>query len=268
MQWVSFIIIVAILGIHGVYPDLFHVDKYSMALVFLLGIPLLFPFLKKAKWLGAEFEFKEEIEKTKHLVEKTEELTAKSDTYISKSTSYFQTFQLQNAHHLIDIDPNLSLASIRIEIERVLSSGIHTFMGKDALKQKSLRSYIQWYRKQGIISQFQAEALNTIVKMCNKAVHGANVSPDEAREIIELTERLNKSFAVGYSVNLEKNKSFKENGLLCEWEHCIEFSPLSENPTELSCHVFGHDCPGGVKTKKECMKTIEDIPEHRFISNN
>ena len=38
-------------------------DNFSIGLLFLLAIPLVAPYLKKAKWFGAEFTFRDEINK-------------------------------------------------------------------------------------------------------------------------------------------------------------------------------------------------------------
>lgn len=235
-----------------------------MGLLFLLAIPLLFPFLKKAKWFGAEFEFKEAIEKTKKLVEKSEKSSKKNVNQMKKTIRKFETFKTQSARHLLDIDPNLSLAALRIEIERIFSNNITTLISETALKQKSLSQYIDWYLDEGLIDIFQVRALRTILDMCNKAVHGATVTKDEAEKIIELTERLNYSFSTGYSINVEPNVDYKEQGLSCEWEHCVEHFPQSEQQTELSCPVFGHDCPGGIESRRKCKKGIDDIPKQRF----
>ena len=71
MQWLTFTIIVFILTIRGFWPESFAFDNYSALLLFLLAIPLLAPFLKKAKWFGAEFDFKESIQTLSTLVEKS-----------------------------------------------------------------------------------------------------------------------------------------------------------------------------------------------------
>ena len=59
IQWVAFTFIIAIVIVRGFWPEEFTLDKYSVGLLFRLAIPLLAPFLKKAKWFGAEFDFKE-----------------------------------------------------------------------------------------------------------------------------------------------------------------------------------------------------------------
>jgi hypothetical protein len=265
MQWAAFIFIVCILIIRGIWPGLFNLDKFSMGLLFLLAIPLLAPYLKKAKWFGAEFVFRDEIKKLDAIVQKSEQQAKEAEEQGKAHIGIFETFSTINALNLIDSDPNLSLAALRIEIEKVLSKTVSNLCDIHQDRKVGNRFYISKLLEEEIISYEQGKALQTIVNMCNKAIHGAQVSSEEAREIILITERLNKSFSTGYSINFEENKDYAKQGLLCEYEHCIENFHISEEPTELSCLVFGHDCPGGTETLNSCNKTIDDIPKKRFI---
>jgi len=77
--------------------------------------------------------------------------------------------------------------------------------------------------------------------------------------------QLNQSFAIGYSIDFSPNEDYKKHGLICEYEHCIEWMPLREKSTKCSCPVFGHDCPGKSKKASKCNKKIEEIPKERFI---
>lgn len=267
MQWVAFFFIVIILIIRGLWPTFFTLDRFSVGLLFLLSIPLLAPYLKKAKWFGAEFVFKDEIIKLDVVVEKTEQQAKDAVARGAVSIHIFETFPTQNSLNLLDSDPNLSLAALRIEIEKVLEKATNRFFDIHKGKKVGNRFYLSKLLEEDVISDEQGEALNAIVNMCDKAVHGAQVSKEEAREIIVLTERLNKSFSVGYSINFEANKDYARQDLLCEWEHCVEHFPLEEKETELSCPVFGHDCPGGIEARKACDRNINDIPEKRFIKN-
>ena len=73
------------------------------------------------------------------------------------------------------------------------------------------------------------------------------------------------STIVGYSTDLTKNEDYAEQGLLCEWEHCIENMPLpTDRSSPLSCRVFGHCCPGGVSGVASCDKTFETFPQKRL----
>ncbi|HEY9833545.1 MAG TPA: DUF4145 domain-containing protein [Stenomitos sp.] len=250
MQWLAFIVIISIVFIHGFWPTAFVLDTFSMGLLFLLAIPLLSPFLKKAKWFGAEFNFKEDIKRATKLVEKSEAKAKEISSKQGKKEVEFKTFTTETARQLLGSDPNLALAALRIEIERVLTAAVAKIDASS--KPKSLRDSINTLYQAQMLSEEQQEALQTICNSANKAVHGADVSKAEAEEIIGLAERLDNSFSFGYSVNFKPNKDYAKQGLTCAWEHCIELFPIQEERGELSCHVFGHDCPGGVKAKKVC----------------
>jgi hypothetical protein len=105
-----------------------------------------------------------------------------------------------------------------------------------------------------VLSFEQVTALRNIIDMCNKAIHGYTISVDEARDIVNLTEELNKSFPVGYSIDFSPNENYEKQGLDGEWEHYIEQMPLQERTTIKSCPIFGHNCPGGAEKVAKCKK--------------
>lgn len=257
------IIGIALIVIHGFWSNIFLVDWFTVLILFILAIPALSQFLKKAKVAGAEFEFREEIESTKKAVQQSVE-KSKSKTNGKSKPVMFETFNLQSAKKLLDSDPVLALASLRIEIERKLSLAVKFF--KLPINREILFEYIDALKKNEILSFEQVKALRKITDMCNKAIHGYTITKDEAREIIDLANKLNQSFSVGYSIDFSKNEDYRKHGLECEWEHCIEFMPLGRTKTEKSCPIFGHDCPEGSDKVRECeprasesiAKTIEN----------
>jgi hypothetical protein len=208
--------------------------------------------LKRAKVPGAEFEFREEIESTKKVVQESVE-KAKSITEGKSKPLPFETFNLYMAKKLLNSDPILALASLRIEIERKLRLAVRSF-NLPVKRRDVLSGIIEALNHEGILSFEQVTALRKIIDMCNKAIHGYEISVIEAREIIQLTEDLNKSFPVGYSMDFSPNEDYEKQGLLCAWEHCIEHMPLKQRTTNESCPIFGHECPGGADKVSECKK--------------
>ena len=252
---------------HGFFPSIFQIDWYSVLILFILSIPVLAPYLRRAKVPGAEFEFKDEILETKKLVQKSiKETQKKNESSANRKTISYETFNLTPIRELLGSDHTLALAALRIEIERRLRNLIPAIIGKKADEFSSI-SLVELIKKLGIFSSEQFSALSKIITMCNKAIHGASVSKSQAEEIISLTEQLNQSFSIGYSINLSSNPEYEKQGLLCEWEHCIELMPLSKRLTKISCPVFGHNCPGGLNKVSSCDKNISDIPRKRFVKN-
>lgn len=263
IQWAAFVFIVAIVIVHGFWSEVFTLDRYSVGLLFLLAIPLLAPFLKKAKWFGAEFDFKENIQQLVNLVEESKE-ESKEIEEEKQPVTIIETFSAESAMNLVEQDPNLSLAALRIEIERILQLAYQTLINPETSAKNGIRFLVKELHEHGAIGEHQRDAIHQITKLCNEAVHGSNVTIHDAIEVINLTTDLSRSFSLGYSINFQPNHKYKEQGLVCQWEHCVEHFPLRENPDNRSCHIFGHDCPGGVGTQVECKKLMDDIPDERF----
>jgi hypothetical protein len=138
IQWLAFAFIVAIIAIRGFWPEVFALDKYSIGLLFLLAIPLLAPFLKKAKWFGAEFDFKENIQELSDLVEESKE-EKKEIPKEKRPAEIIETFSAESAMNLVSQDPNLALAALRIEIERILRLAYKILVDPESSAKKGIR---------------------------------------------------------------------------------------------------------------------------------
>lgn len=235
-QWLIITVLgVALIIIHGFWNNIFTVDVYTIVIFVILSIPFLSHFLKRAKVAGAEFEFREEIESTKKVVQQSVE-KAKSRTNGKSKPVKFETFNLHSAKKLLNSDPILALASLRIEIERKLSLAVKFF--KLPTKGENLSEFIEVLKMKEILYPEQVTALRKIVDMCNKAVHGYTISRDEAGEIVDLAEELNQSFSVGHSIDFSKNEKYKKQGLVCEWEHYRIHASRNETNSEIMSNLW------------------------------
>lgn len=271
-RWAILITItgIALIIIHGLWTDYFRIDYFTIIILVILCIPYFSQFLKKAKVAGAEFEFKDEIESTKKVVKESVE---KSKSKGEMKPLPFETFNMSTAKEIVDSDPILALASLRIEIEKKLRLAAKFFnLGST---KSNLSAIIDALMSNEILSSEKVSALRKIIEMCNKAVHGYDITKREAKDIVNLMEELNQSFSIGYSIDFTKNNQYKKHGLECEWEHCIEFMPLTSNRTKKSCPIFGHNCPEGSDKVSECepralesiAKTIKMIGESKRGKN-
>lgn len=242
MHWIAFIIGVALIIIRGFSSDIFAVDAFSVVILFILFIPFVAQYLRKAKFPGAEFEFKDEIQETKKLVQTSVKQAQKSARTGKKIILPFETFKLSAAKDIFDTDHVLALAALRIEIENKLGILVKS-LNFNISDRSSISRLIEIIGQKAIFSSEQVGALRKIINMCNKAIHGSDISKTEAKLIIDLAEKLNKTFSIGYSIDLSPNLNYEKHGLLCEWEHCIELMPLTARRTKRSCPVFGHNCP-------------------------
>lgn len=94
---------------------------------------------------------------------------------------------------MVEEDPNLALAGLRIELEILacnLGRGFHVALpdnaGATMLFQKLLEG--------GAITNLQFQLLQKILQLCNAAVHGQQVTKDQANAVIELTKYLGDDY--------------------------------------------------------------------------
>jgi len=52
------------------------------------------------------------------------------------------------------------------------------------------------------------------------------------------------------SEQMQPKEDWREDGLVCPYEHCIDSAPITGGPQR--CPVFGHDCPGGPAQVERC----------------
>ena len=258
IEWLIVAIGIILIIVHGFWSELFKIDAYTILILFVLSLPFTAQYLKKAKIMGAEFEFKNEIIETKKLVQQSVEKAKEEKSSGKTKTLSFRTFELSTVRDLLNSDHVLALAALRIEIERKLRL-VADILEVPVNDKLAISKLIDVIKEKKMLSSEQTTALKKIFNMCNKAIHGFTVSEENAEKIIDLAEELNETFSMGYSINFSPNLDYKEQGLICEWEHCIEWMPLPEKRTERSCSIFGHNCPGGVEKVSKCDKTIDKI---------
>jgi len=261
MKWTLFLIGIILIVIRGFWSNYFVIDSLTILLFFIISLPYLSSYLKRAKIPGAEFEFKDSIKKIEKTVQRSID-KSKEATKENRSL-YFKTFNVSSAKRLLELesDSSLALAALRIEIERKLRSAAD-FLN---IQQMPLLKLVKAIGKKKILYPDQVASLLEIIEICNKSIHGYVLFTEDAQKVIDLVEKLNSSFSVGYSIDFSPNPDYKEHGLVCGWEHCIEWMPLTEKLTKKSCRLFGHNCPGGIEKVTICGKTIKDFPKKRFI---
>ena len=89
---------------------------------------------------------------------------------------------------LLVIDPNLALASLRIEIERKLRDIAGQKEIKEAYQRISLRVVLNKLNSSGIIPTTEFKILNVIIDACNRAVHAEKVNIETASKVLYLGE--------------------------------------------------------------------------------
>ena len=267
MQWISFLIIISLCLLSFFFPETYKFNNYTISVVFIIAIPLIAPFLKRAKFFGNEFDFKSEIKSLSLAVTQSEEVAQEKSPNNQNQDLELEVIPTSTSESLLDSDPVLSLAALRIDVEKIVGK-LFKLKFQDLYSIKTpFTKMIDLFVENRVIHHEQGKALITIYKLCSEAIHGAKMEKDDAVEVISLVKRLNSSFSIGYFINTNKNELYQEHELLCPWQHCVELFPVSslENPDE--CHVFGHECPGGRNFAAGCEINQERVRKNLLTLN-
>jgi hypothetical protein len=260
-------LVIGLVVVHGLAPDRFTVDGTTVVLVvFACGVlavpyvPAIARYVQRARFPGGEIEFREQVEDVRERAEvlaSQAEAKAKAGHRPSSAPSAARPPGIVRIDpvltDLIDKDPNLAVAGLAIELERALRRAVETIDGSTPPSaSQSLVQAVRTLKARNRLDDQQAALLMDIVQMRNLAVHGGPIDRADAYKFFSAVERLNGSLGLGYSLDLSPNPDWEEQGLICLYEHCIEHMPLSAENTDLSCPVFGHDCPGGRSEVEIC----------------
>lgn len=178
---------------------------FAIACIILFRIPILglLPRLKNAALPGGvKFDFQEAIEEAQKL--KREILTApkSADAPPKPSNPIQQTeanarmvslglqpspsgLDLGYYRALIQQDPNIALAGLRIELEilgRNLAKGFHIPL---SVYETSAISIFRKLADKGAINPLQFQLLKKIIDLCNAAIHGQRVTTEQAESILD-----------------------------------------------------------------------------------
>lgn len=245
---IAFFVLVISFFLASFFPTYFQLNKYTVSVLLLISTPLLMQYIKKAKWFGTEFDFKEHTSDVKKIIENNKAiLTTNSETIAA-----FETFSVQVAEQIATNDPTLALAALQMELERVLTLAYNNLISNKDDNNLSLHRIVEYLYAEGFIDEVFRTTLHKIIRICNEAIHGGEVYYQEAQEVINVTRKLSEDVGIGFSINFKPNESYEKQGLLCKWEHCIENSPLLKEKTKSTCHIFGHECPGGKIDRVNC----------------
>ncbi len=210
-----FLLIVHTFSLFNVVVDTFSV----MLLILLIFIPLI-PSFKKIKWGEFEAEISsEEINKIDKAIKKIKPLP-KNEV---KGYTEEEVQELKNyLFSLVEIDPVLALAKLRMELENLIRTVYNAITKLEGKKVKTFNVslMISELEKNTDIDKDLLHNTKEVMMICNKTIHGGNIKLEDAAHVVALGMKIISYFYgyySGYSSVLEKYSSeLKEYGLLKE----------------------------------------------------
>jgi acyl carrier protein len=164
---------------HLIFPDV-KIDSIAVTLLILSIVP----------WLGIIFE---SLELPGGLKFKYSTLQAAADE-VAKSTLITVDHQgrIDDPTYisLLDEDPTLALAGLRIDIERRLRQIATKYSD---LKARGVGSLVNALSQRELLSDSERNAIQDILSSLNEAVHGAKISREQASRVMEIGRNLTDS---------------------------------------------------------------------------
>lgn len=175
---------VALLLLHMVFKDL-TIDTVTVALLGVILISPYLPLMRRFKFGEFEAELGEEqIARAERDVQ-----TAAPESSTPPGGSLKDL--ADELADLVEIDPAIALAKLRIELERILAQLLESRAPHvSGRRHLSVRALIKELVQLEVVDHETSEALLSVVEVLNGAVHGAQVAQSDAERIITMGIRL------------------------------------------------------------------------------
>lgn len=183
IPWIVFIIAFILLISHLLAWDRIRIDTTTLIL---LAILLICPFIEQIRRIRVG-EFEAEIAPSE--VEKVKlEADRRLGTEESRNAT---TPKIRTIHDdfmdLLDKDHVLALAKLRMELERTLNR-LYLSSTPDAKQRKqfSLNRLVSTLVQSEVLPTQLSVPVREVVYLCNRAVHGEYIRPDDAKRIVDI----------------------------------------------------------------------------------
>lgn len=176
---VSVSVALVLIFLHLFWPDRFGIDATSVALVALILVVPYLRLIRRIRFGEVEAEIAPrevtEIEEKIRGAEEQNKATGKTGTL---AVAYADVVDL------VERDPVLALAKLRINLESALRR-VAEFHDFPSSRPASALALAQYLARLEIIDKDTFSALRGVLQVANKAVHGAEITREDAARVIE-----------------------------------------------------------------------------------
>lgn len=178
-------LIIAIASLLLLFAHVFQigllVDNTTLVLFMIFLASPLVTELKRIKVGDFEAEIERDVDKIKEKIEASRSLRDEEEDRIADDSSE----EYEQLKSVAESDPAWALAKIRMEIENSINA-IYRLQSNSVDEKVPLMRKIIGLRDRQIIDSNIASALSDVIAICNKAIHGAKIKKDTAREVVDL----------------------------------------------------------------------------------
>jgi hypothetical protein len=189
-QITSASVILLLICLHLIFPK-WAIDSITVTLFVLFLVVWILPWVKSLEIPGGTVIRMRDVEKAQESLAKIDLPRRPQPPTNVRITAIdgVELNKLSLRDHLLNEDPNLALASLRIEIEKRLRD-LATKRGFFVQNFIGVSQVTQTLTQNGALDPKLSSSLSEIIALCNRAVHGATVEPEVARRTIVIGEEL------------------------------------------------------------------------------
>lgn len=230
--WLTLVIGLAMLIAHTFSFKLVKVDNIS---IILLLVILLSPFISaitKIKYGDFEAEIDpKEVQKIRS------DVSAQVSTTDSPTQNPEIELTVTTIIKLVESDPILALAKLRIELEKVLNR-LYRITHEDVPSKKyvPLGQIVQTLTNEEIIPREVAHSTREVISICSRAIHGEDIRQQDAKSVAEsgvsLLTKLH-FYASNYVLDIKDSMPIDKEALDDLWNAQYRVTtvvPLTEDP--------------------------------------
>lgn len=211
---------------HVLAPTIVHVDAQATWLILILATLTLAPLLASAKLPGgAEFKFRQKIEAAEHISADVRTRLYK-EGYTGSRPAWPTFLKLDERIYDDAINrPQSALAEVRRRLADALR-GAARAVARDRMPPEEVPALLDFLAVSDRVWPEQVALMRVMWDVANASLLRGETRAEDALRVLAVAETLNDSFALGYSLNFEANEEWRDQGLICQYEHCIENMPL------------------------------------------
>jgi hypothetical protein len=171
------VLIIFLLIVSGIENKFYHVNNFTVILLIVLILLPYFPLIKKIKYGDFEAEISPK---------EVDDIKEASNNIPKQNIEGELQDPLDEIWGMVNSDPQLALAKVRIEIEKRLKTIFQITQNEnEKIPKRGVTYYIDKLNKKKIIEKNVLSVIEDIVSVANRAIHGEKISTDSAAELIE-----------------------------------------------------------------------------------
>ncbi len=176
---IQVILLLLLVLVHGFLNQYFIIDNVTIFLVLILILLPYLSYISKIKY--GDFEAEITHGDIKSIEEKANKITF-TDRVLKNNKN-------DNIDQLVEDDPTLAMAKLRIEIEKRVKSLSSVYL-QGVPRHTNLGKLLFELNKNNILNKNLNSLINEVLDVANRAIHGESIEKKEASELVKYGKRI------------------------------------------------------------------------------